>query len=177
MDDEALLRATKTAPEAFAAFYRRHETATLRYFARRAGDSELALDLCAETFAAALQSSGRFRPGPEPARAWLFGIARNTLAMSLRRGRVERRARLRLSMPRLEADDELLERVEALAMHASVEDLVADLPSDQREALLARVVDDREYADIAAQLECSEAVVRKRVSRGLRLLRQEMEAQ
>jgi len=47
----------------------------LRFFVRRTADAELALDLTAETFAAALVASRRFTAGPEPARAWLFGIA------------------------------------------------------------------------------------------------------
>jgi DNA-directed RNA polymerase specialized sigma24 family protein len=35
------------------------------------------------------------------------------------------------------------------------------------------VLEEREYGEIAAELECSEAVVRQRVSRALRKLREE----
>lgn len=45
---------------------------------------------------------------------------------------------------------------------------------DQRAAVEARVLDERSYADIAAQLGTSEAVVRMRVSRGLASLRARM---
>ena len=48
---------------------------------------------------------------------------------------------------------------------------LAGLPEEQRRAIHARVVHDREYAEIAGELRCSEAVVRQRVSRGLRTLR------
>jgi RNA polymerase sigma-70 factor (ECF subfamily) len=34
-----------------------------------------------------------------------------------------------------------------------------------------RIVDERQYADLAAEWTCSEAVVRQRVSRGLTALR------
>lgn len=34
------------------------------------GNAELALDLCAETFAAALEASPRYEHRPEPARGW-----------------------------------------------------------------------------------------------------------
>jgi len=37
------------------------------------------------------------------------------------------------------------------------------------------VIDERDYADIAMDMRCSEAVVRKRVSRGLRNLRTHLE--
>jgi len=41
------------------------------------------------------------------------------------------------------------------------------LPTDQRSAVLARIVEEGEYADIAVTQGVSEAVVRQRVSRGL----------
>lgn len=56
----------------------------------------------------------RFRPRKAPASAWLFGIVRNNLAMSRRRGRVEVRARRRLGMAPLVLTDESIERISAL---------------------------------------------------------------
>ena len=171
--DEELLEATRRHPEAFGVFYSRHEERVVRYFLARTGEAEVAADLAAETFAAALSSAHRFRRRPEPAAAWLFDIARNTLAMSRRRGRVEERARRRLGMPQLVLTDEVLDRIEAL--EGTAVELVGDLPPDQAEAVRARIVDERDYADIAKDLRCSQAVVRKRVSRGLESLRNRME--
>jgi RNA polymerase sigma-70 factor (ECF subfamily) len=48
---------------------------------------------------------------------------------------------------------------------------LASLPNEQRQAIEARVLDEREYPDIADELRCSEALVRQRVSRGLRAVR------
>jgi RNA polymerase sigma factor (sigma-70 family) len=48
---------------------------------------------------------------------------------------------------------------------------IADLPGEQRDAVIARHVDGESYAEIATRLACSESVVRQRVSRGLRALR------
>jgi DNA-directed RNA polymerase specialized sigma24 family protein len=118
---------------------------------------------------------GRYRRRPTPAAAWLFGIARHTLAISRRRGRVEDRARRRLGMDRLELTDEVIEAIEAVA--GTAVDLVDELPPAQREAVRARVVDDRDYGEIARDLRCSEAVVRKRVSRGLSTVRGRLEQQ
>jgi RNA polymerase sigma factor (sigma-70 family) len=171
--DEGLLAATRSEPAAFGAFYRRHEDRILSYFLSRVGDPEVAADLTAETFAAALSSAHRFRPRKAPAAAWLFGIARNKLAMSRRQGRVEARARRRLRMAPLVLTDESIERIGAL--DRTVLTLVEELPGDQQEAVRARVVDELDYADIAMDLRCSEAVVRKRVSRGLGTLRARME--
>jgi RNA polymerase sigma-70 factor (ECF subfamily) len=69
--------------------------------------------------------------------------------------------------------DETVERIAALDRTALT--LVEELPRDQQEAVRARVVDERDYAEIATDLRCSEAVVRKRVSRGLGTMRARLE--
>ena len=72
------------------------------------------------------------------------------------------------------ADDDLaeLESRLDLAQHEEwLREALASLPSEQRSVLLARVVDERDYAEIASEVECSQAVVRQRVSRGLASLR------
>jgi RNA polymerase sigma factor (sigma-70 family) len=170
--DDELLSAARSDPAAFGAFYRRFEERMLRYFLSRVGDAEVAADLTAETFAAALASVRRFRASRGPAGVWLFGIAHNTLAMSARRGRVEASARRRLGIPPLELTDALIERIDALAGPAL--ELVGELPPEQEQAVRARVIDERDYAEIAKDLRCSEAVVRKRVSRGLAQMREEL---
>ena len=169
--DERLLVETPSTPAAFAVFYRRHEGAVLGYFMRRTGQAELAADLAAETFAAALLGARRFRPDRGDALSWLYGIARHRLMRSFEHGRVEDRARRRLSLPRLEVDDDLRERIERLGAEERALELLARLPADQAQAVRARVLDQRSYKEIAAAVKTSEAVVRKRVSRGLLTLR------
>jgi RNA polymerase sigma factor (sigma-70 family) len=174
--DEELLAAVRGGePHAFAPFYRRHVTGLLGYFVRRTRDAELAADLTAETFAAALHGVRRFQPRRGPAVAWLYGIARHQLGSALRRGAVEDRARRRLGMAPLDLTDEALERIEAAADVATV--ALDSLPADQRAAIEARILDERDYAEIASSTRTSEAVVRKRVSRGLAGLRSRMEEQ
>ena len=68
-------------------------------------------------------------------------------------------------------DDDLVERIEALGAEARALELLERLPPDQADAVRARVLDQRSYKDIAASVRVSEAVVRKRVSRGLLTLR------
>jgi RNA polymerase sigma factor (sigma-70 family) len=175
--DDELLAATAADPAAFGVFYERHEDVVLMFLLRRTRDAHLAADLAAETFAEALCSAHRFRPGPAPAVAWLLGIARNVLAMSRRRGRVEDAARRRLGMERVVLDDDLIGRVWELQEAGVAADVLAGLPEDHRRAIWARVVDERDYGDIARELCCSESVVRKRVSRGLSRLRARLGAE
>jgi RNA polymerase sigma factor (sigma-70 family) len=168
--DEQLL--TRGDADAFECFYVRHVDGLLGFFARRTRDAELAADLTAETFAAALAARRRYRPEKGAANAWLYGIALKKLADAQRRGYAETRARRRLGMERLELSDDDIARIERLASEPSASLLVDQLAPDQREAVVAHVVDERSYGDIAGQLGTSEAVVRKRVSRGLHNVRQ-----
>jgi len=166
--DEAILAALALRPHDFALFYRRHVRGLLGYFLRRTGDPELAADLCAETFAAALARARRFDPARGPAVAWLYGIARRLLGRTHRRGAVEDRARRRLGMAPLELSDAALEPIERVAgSEAALADALAALPPDQRAAVTARILDERAYGEIAAGAHTSESVIRKRVSRGL----------
>ena len=175
--DGELLAATRSRPDAFVAFYDRYETAVAGYFTRRTGDPEVAADLTAEVFAAALGAAHRYRPEAPTAAGWLFTIAHNTLAKSLRRVRVEASARHRIGISEAVtfAGDEL-ERVEtAASTDGWVMELLEQLPAEQRQAVRARILEERSYPDIAGELETSELVVRKRVSRGLSNLRAELE--
>ena len=115
----------------------------------------------------ALTAAPRFVPGPTPAVAWLFGIARNVFLTSLRRGRVEDDTRRRLGMQRLVLDDALVAAIDRLA----AEEALSDLDESEREAVAGRVLDDLPYDELARRLACSEQVVRQRVSRGLKRLR------
>ena len=177
--DEQLLLAAADDPAAFEAFFRRHGDAVLGYFMRRTGDPEVAADLMAETFAAALLGLRRFRRRPEPALAWLFAIARNKLADHGRRGRVADRARRRLGIERVALEDHDLARIEssvdAAAAFPAARRELERLPAEQRAAVEAYVLEGRDYGEIAEDAGCSEAVVRQRVSRGLRALRTRLE--
>jgi RNA polymerase sigma factor (sigma-70 family) len=163
--------------EVFEIVYRRHHAVVLAFLARRVQQPELAADLLAETFASllALVRDPQRAVPPIPV-AWLLVTARNLLIDSHRRGTIDDRARRRLAMRPVVLDDRDLERVEEISAETDLmRELAVRLEPDQLQALQARVLDEREYAEIAAQLKCSESVVRKRVSRALGVLRRAME--
>ena len=85
----------RLGPETFDVLWARHAHGLLRFFARRTMDPEAAMDLVAETFAAAFVARATFRgTGEDEAAGWLFGIARNQLALWYRHG-----ARPSLTLP------------------------------------------------------------------------------
>jgi RNA polymerase sigma-70 factor (ECF subfamily) len=175
-DEQLLIAAAAGDDRAFATFYRRHIDAVIAFFRRRVPAPEQAFDLAAETLAIVALRPGDFR-GEGLAVAWLYGIARNVLRSSLRQGRIEDAARRRLGAEPTPLTDADLLAVEerAAAGSETLTAALAGLPAPTREALLARVVEEREYTDIADQLGCSEHVVRQRVSRGLARLRARLE--
>ncbi len=162
---------------AFSIFYRRHLPAVLAFLMRETGDPEAAGDLAAEVFAAVLLAANRYRPQGASAAPWVIGIARNKLLMSCRRGRIEDRARRRLGYEAVAFEEDDFERIEAVADRGAgqLTRLLALLPADERDAVHSRVIKERSYREIADELECSEMVVRKRVSRGLARVRQQLE--
>lgn len=167
-DDELLCAGD---PESFALFYRRHLDWVLGFLQRRTRDPELAADLAAEVFAAALLARRRYRPRDGHANSWLFRIAVNKLTDAQRRGSAETRARDRLRMQPVIPDDDDLRAIEALGEEVSALVALDHLPDEQRSAITARVLHDRDYGEIAVRQGVSETVVRKRVSRGLAALR------
>lgn len=168
------------SPQAFGLFYERHLPWVLSWLHAKVRDRELAADLAGEVFASALQAREAFDAArSERADPWLQAIARNVLIDSVRRGRVEDRARRALGIDPLALSDQDLERVDELIDSArravAIGGALARLPQDQAESIRARILDDQDYDEIAARMRCSPAVARQRVSRGLRNLRTALE--
>ncbi len=177
-DDEALLELALRSGEAFGVFYDRHHLSLLAVVRRRLGSTEVALDLTAEVFASALERCESFSSrGEGSAKAWLYAIARNKIIDLYRTGGAEDRARQALQMQPLIVTDEQLEALEQRLCTENTGALEAldGLPADERDAIAARVVDESDYAQIAADFAVSESVIRKRVSRGLRRMRATLE--
>ena len=155
----------------FDAFYLRYLSVVVAFLLRETRDREASADLAAEVFAAVMLAAGRYEDDGTPALAWVLGIARNKLRASRRRRRIEDRARKRLGFEPVVLEDADLERVERLADEGRASALLDSLPEPERDAVRRRILDEQGYDQIAAELSCSQMVVRKRVSRGLTRLR------
>ena len=160
----------------FALFYRRHVEAMLGFFSRRTHDAELAADLTAETFAAALAGRAQYRPevggGGE-----LAVRDRDAASSSTRSGGVPRSSRARQTLGRgaHRVDDGGHCPYRRVGRGPGRGAVAGDARQpDQREAVRAHVVDERSYEEIAERGARLAAVVRKRVSRGLAVVRQRM---
>ncbi len=168
--DADLLRGARG--DAFGDLYERYGAEILGYFRRRTGDREAALELAAETFSRAWVMRERFEDRHEGSAApWLFGIARNVLLMSIRRGALERRTAARLGMiERLDLGD-AGEAAPEPRWAEGADELLDSLPLSQQEALRLRIVDERPYEEVAKELGTTPSAARVRVHRALTALR------
>lgn len=168
LSDAQLLDAADA--EAFAVLYDRHVASLFSWARARVGDH--AADLTAEVFARAWLRRASFRnQATGSAFPWLHGIAQNVLRDSIRRRRVETRARAQLGLPPSVAADPEYEAVEGrLSLPEAALRAIAQLPDGERELLDLRIVQERSYRDIAERLRCTPQAARLRVSRTLRRL-------
>ena len=161
--------------DAFANFYELYVGRVSVYFVRRIFDPEVAVDLTAETFALALERRRQFRGRcAEEEQGWLFAIARNLLHGYWRKGQIEQAAvaRLGLERPSLGTEDiEYLHRQAGLdGLRGRLSQALDAVRPDQAAAIRARILEEREYPEIAAEFETTPDVIRARVSRGLKTM-------
>ena len=170
LSDAELIRAARSDPAAFGALYERHALHVYSWCRRRL--EWAASDLTAETFAQAWLSRGRFRDERAgSALPWLLGIARNVLRETIRRDRVETRARERLGLPvDLTTEDAFADVEEKLSPRATLSAAFDRLPPHERQAVELRVIGDLPYDEVAERLAIQPAAARLRVSRALRRL-------
>jgi RNA polymerase sigma factor (sigma-70 family) len=171
----SLLARSVEDADAFAAFYECYVQRVSVYFVRRVLDTEIAVDLTAETFALALERRRQFRGSSEQEeQGWLFAIARSLLHAYWRKGRIERAAvtRLGIERPSLGTEDiEYLYRQAGLELlRERLGEALDAVRPEQAAAIRARVLEERGYADIAAEFDTTPDVIRARVSRGLRTM-------
>ncbi|OQW98061.1 MAG: hypothetical protein BWK77_00135 [Verrucomicrobia bacterium A1] len=141
--------------------YRETREALAGYFRRRHGAADAVEDLLHETFLRLMRRTDRLSEARSP-RAYLFGIARHVSADAWRRAEPPA------------ADGIALETVAATAPDprlSAVREVIAGLPTLQREILDLRFQHDLSYAEIAEALGTPVGTVRSRLHNAMRILR------
>jgi RNA polymerase sigma-70 factor (ECF subfamily) len=169
MDFAATLRAAKCGEEwAIAALWRALNPSLLRYLRGRARD--VAEDLASETWLRAARDLHGFRGEEDDFRAWIFTICRHALVDWQRRAM---RTVPTVSDPgtseRPAADDTEAEAIDDIATEEALA-LVSQLPSDQADVVLLRVVAGLDTERVARILGKRAGTVRVIQHRALRRL-------
>lgn len=146
--------------DAFRLLVERYQVPLYRYLMGFVGDMELAQDLTQETFLRAFQSIHKLQDAVL-LRSWLYQIAHNQACSVLRRRRIIRWLPLSLFHGQQAGGTEDISG-ETIA----VADALAQLPDEQRAALLLHLVAGFSYLEVARLLGLSEGAVRMRISRG-----------
>jgi RNA polymerase sigma factor (sigma-70 family) len=173
-DAELVARSRRHDAGAFGVLVERHQRLVFGVALARCQDPSLAEDLAQEAFVTAWRDLDRLRDvdrvGP-----WVAGIARN-LASSASRDRARRQPDSLVPPPALAEvptpEDEVLEREDRELLRRAL----ADVPEAHREALVRYYLEGESIAAIAEALGIREDLVKQRLSRGRRALRDSVAA-
>ncbi len=169
--DELIALAANGDREAFGRLYERHAVRVFRHAYFLTSDVNLAEDLTAQTFLKALEAIGRYEDRGVPFIAWLLRITVN-LAINHRKAL---KNSIHAQLPEQLVDDDAFSSPEqSCTMKSEGERVwkkVRELPTEQRQVIVMRFMDDLAYADVAAVLGKSIGAVRVIQFRALHNLR------
>ena len=160
-------------PVALEGFYREHIETVQRFIARRVASPELAADLTADVFLAAIQAAPTYDPTRGNERSWLLGIARHRVADSYRAAAIEQRANSAISASDLLDQDDYVrvhERLDAESTARGLYRRIQSLPEPERAVLELVAVDDLTVTEAALALGISTVAARVRLHRARRRL-------
>jgi RNA polymerase sigma factor (sigma-70 family) len=152
----------RIAPDELARLYREHAPALRLYVRQWPAGGE---DLVQDSFIKLAQQS----PAPEQVLPWLYRVVRNG---ALSAGRVEARRRRREgrvsgSEAWFAAADDRIDGLEATR-------LLAELPLEQREVMVARIWGGLTFDEVAQLARCSLPTAHRRYQAGLAALRERL---
>ncbi len=165
-DDECIARAQRGDVAAFSELVARYQDRIYRFLVRLTRSEDDALELTQETFLNAYQALARWRPDARFT-TWLFRIARNQAFDWLRRSKrvefvaLDEGQDLGIADP-APTPDATLETAQRLR---ALERALARLPTEHREILLLREIEEMSYEDIADVLDISLGTVKSRIAR------------
>ncbi|MEJ2038293.1 MAG: sigma-70 family RNA polymerase sigma factor [Desulfosarcinaceae bacterium] len=181
-DIELMLRFKAGDQGAFRRLFDRHKGPMIQFCYRFCGHSGVAEELAQETFLRVYRAAARYRPKAR-FRTWLYRIATNVCLNEIRRPDYRNR------IETLEASDANQAAISSDAAASAGEDrpdvrlaleeqqqmvfkAIAQLPEDQRAALLLRVEQDFSYKEIGRQIGRTENHVKTLIHRGRCKLKQ-----
>ena len=164
---DALRAARQGDDRALTALWRELQPALLRYL--RAVEPGAAEDIASDTWLEVTRGLDRFSGDERDFRGWLFTIARHRLIDTRRRAARHRTAPVAWIPERPGRDDPAADVLTDLSTAESVR-LVSQLPPEQAEAVLLRVLEGLETDQVARIMNKQPGNVRVLSHRGLRNL-------
>ena len=182
-DAALMLRVKQGDATAFTQLVDKYKQPVMNFAYRTLRDLTEAEDLAQNVFVQVYKSAWRYEPSAKFS-TWLFTIARNLCLNEIRRR--ARHPAESLDQTRAEADDQPLHQVEDRRvvsppdelLHGELEQkitaVLAELPENQRTALLLCRQEELSYEEIAEVLDCSLSATKSLIHRGRETLKSKL---
>jgi RNA polymerase sigma-70 factor (ECF subfamily) len=182
-DAALMLRVKRGDTQAFAGLVDKYKQPVVNFVCRMLRDETEAEDLAQNVFVQVYKSAHRYRVSARFS-TWLFTIARNLCLNEIRRR--SRHPAESLDAPHPEHDDQPLHQFEDketslppdALLHGElaqkIEQALAELPENQRTAILLCRQDDLSYEEIADILDCSLSATKSLIHRGRETLKEKL---
>jgi len=168
--DRSAVEAARRDPRAFEALYRKYVAQVYSFALYELRNTHAAEDVTAQVFLKALSGMHSFREQAEAPgssfRVWLFQIARNALSNERRRVRRHPEAPIELALDFASRDDVAAEALDRDQLNRAWRH-IDKLPTERRQALLLRFVEEMSTREIGQVLGRSEGATRVLIHRAL----------
>ena len=182
-DAALMLRVKRGDRAAFAALVDKYKQPVMNFIFRSLRDEIEAEDLAQNVFLQAWKSRGRYKQTAKFS-TWLFTIARNLCLNEIRRR--SRHPAESIEEAHAEHDDQPRQQYEDKSQIAppekllhgelarKIEEALAELPENQRAAILLCRQDELSYEEIAEVLDCSLSATKSLIHRGRETLKEKL---
>jgi len=168
-----LARATEGDRRAYGRIFRLCYKDIYDYVIRRVGNHTDAEDITMQVFAQGLKAIGSYEDRGHSVKAWLYRIAHNAVVDHFRGQRPSVDLDGAAEIPdEIDVERRAIDREEIRGLYGQI----VRLPTAQTEVLMLRFIEDRSVAETAIILEKKEVTVRALQFKGIKNLRQRMEA-
>jgi len=182
-DAALMLRAKQGDTAAFEQLVNKYKQPVMNVVYRMLHDATEAEDIAQNVFVQVHKSAGRYEVSSKFS-TWLFTIARNLCLNELRRRSRHPADSMEATHPEQEdqpwqqfEDKKTFSPPETLLhgeLERKIEEALAELPENQRTAILLCRQDELSYEDIAKVLECSLSATKSLIHRGRETLKQKL---
>jgi RNA polymerase sigma-70 factor (ECF subfamily) len=160
--------------DALAEVYRRHGGAAYALARRLLNDNQLAEEILQEVFLRLWNTPERFDPERGSLRAYLLAQTHGRSVDLLRSETSRRRREEREARQSPKFGEDIERQVIDLTVSEKVKEVVAGLPTDERQAIELAYFGGHTYRQVAVMLDAPEGTVKSRIRTGLRRLRKDL---
>ena len=184
--ERQIVEAARKDPKAFGVLFDKYHGKILKYAVLRSGNAETGRDIASETFFKAQKNLWKFRWMGMPFSAWLYRIAGNLVndyfrlkkhePMSLEAGIEEKRISIPAAKDDIEAElAEVQEKLDNDRQYGEIIAGIMKLPVNYQEVLVLKYMEGHKTETICGILGKKSGTVKSLISRGLTMLREQMQ--